>query len=266
MKISRRRWLMRSLIYGIPIAAGLWETRHLSITRAEVALGPSHAGLDGLKLALLSDFHHDDYGSRSLVRRAVAAANAAEVDLVLLLGDYISDDPSAIVPLCEELQALKARLGVFGIMGNHDDWHLNPIIHESLQKAGVRVLINEPVDFPGFTLLGMDSVFRGGATLPFLLESLPPDRPVLLARHEPDTFDLDSDARVALQVSGHSHGGQICAPFYGPIFLPGYGRKYPHGLYRKGPSSLFTTRGIGTLKIPVRILAAPELALLSLKA
>jgi predicted MPP superfamily phosphohydrolase len=96
-------------------------------------------------------------------------------------------------------------------------------------------------------------------------QNIPADKPILLAWHEPDTFDFYSDPRIALQLSGHTHGGQICAPVVGPLLLPEYGRKYPYGLYRRGTANLFVTRGIGTLTIPARFLCAPEVAILSLK-
>ncbi len=270
MTLSRRAWLARSAVYGIPLAGfgygSLVERTRLSVTWTEVPLDPGHAALGGLKLALMSDFHHDDFGSRSLIRRAVEATNAEGVDLVFLLGDYITDDASAIVPLCGELEALRPRIGTFGVMGNHDSWPQHPVLAETLEGAGVRLLVNKAEELPGFAVVGMDS-HRGGRSDPSAaMRGVSSGKPVLLAWHEPDTFDLHDDPRVALQVSGHSHGGQICAPLHGPILLPEYGRKYPYGLYRRGASSLFVTRGIGTLSVPVRFLCPPELALLTLKA
>ncbi len=270
MILTRRTWLARSAVCGLPFAGfgygSLVEKNRLSVTRTDIPLDPKHAALDGLKLALMSDFHHDDYGSQALVRRAVESVNAEGVDLVFLAGDYISDDASAIVPLCEELKGLHSRLGTFGAMGNHDNWHMHPVLIESLDKAGVRLLVNEMEEFPDFAVAGMDSYWGGRPDLAFALKDVPPEKPILLAWHEPDTFDLHDDPRIALQVSGHTHGGQICAPFYGPILLPDYGRKYPYGLYRRGSSSLFVTRGIGTLSIPARFLCPPEVAILTLRA
>jgi len=267
MKLSRRNWLARSLFYGTPFAGfgygSVVEKRWLDVTRTTVPLHPRHAALAGLKIAVMGDFHHDDFGDNRLIRRAVEAINEEGVDLVFLVGDYISEDPDAIVPLCEELRELRPRLGTIGVMGNHDRWHHDSILTTSLNEAGVRILINESQEFPDFSIVGMDSHWGGASNLPVALRNLPEDKPILLGWHEPDTFDLHDDPRIALQMSGHTHGGQICAPFYGPILLPKYGRKYPYGLYRRGPASLFVTRGIGTLTIPARFLCAPEVAILT---
>lgn len=270
MKLTRRKWLARSLLYGGPVCGFAYgaviEKRRLSVTRQRIPLTARHAALDGLKIAVMGDFHHDDFGDDSLIRRAVNTINEEKVDLVCLVGDYITSDPAAMEPLCEELQHLRSKLGTFGVMGNHDCWHFTSGFLRSLDKAGVRMLINEAHAFEHFSIVGIDSIRGGRPDMPFALKQVPPDKTVLLAWHEPDTFDTVSDPRVALQLSGHTHGGQICAPFYGPILLPPGGKKYPHGYYRRGDASLVVTRGIGTLNIPARFLCRPELVLLNLAA
>lgn len=268
MKLSRRRWLTRSLFYGSPFIGfgygSVVEKRWLTAPRTVVPLAPEHAILDGLKLAVMGDFHHDDYGSQSLIRQAVSAVNEAGVDYVFLVGDYVSRDPRGIVPLCEELADLRPRRGTFAVFGNHDRLHYDPILESSLRQAGARLLVNEAVDCSGFSIVGVDSSLTGKSRLAETLHRVPEGQPVLLLWHEPDTFAQHSDPRIALQVSGHTHGGQICAPFIGPLLLPVAGKKYPYGLYRRGPSSLYVTRGIGTLTIPARFLCAPEVAMLDL--
>jgi predicted MPP superfamily phosphohydrolase len=269
MVLTRRKWLGRSLFYGggfggLAYGGGV-ERRWLSVTRVDVPLDPRHAALDGLKVAAMSDFHHDDFGDEGLIRRAVGVANGEGVDLVMLAGDYISREPAAVDPLCAELASLRPRLGTFAVLGNHDRWHRAPHIIERLSEAGARVLVDEAAILPGFAVVGLDSYWGGTPLLPRTLSQVGPDLPILLGWHEPDTFDLLDDPRIALQISGHTHGGQIRAPLYGPILLPRHGRKYPYGLYRRGAASLFVTRGIGTLTLPARFLCPPELAILTLK-
>ena len=268
MNLSRRKWLARSVFYGTPALGFAYgsgiEKQWLDVTRVNVPLQPGHTALAGMKVAVIGDFHHDDFGDERLIRRAVETVNAEGVDLVFLVGDYISNDSSAIEPLCGELKNLRPRLGTFAVWGNHDRWHAGRTLGTALAHAGIRVLSNEVEEFPGFFVAGMDSYWGGSPRLAETIGPLPREKPVLLAWHEPDTFDLHQDPRIALQMSGHTHGGQICAPVVGPILLPEHGRKYPYGLYRREDSSLFVTRGIGTLTIPARFLCAPEVAILSL--
>jgi uncharacterized protein len=266
MNLSRRRWLSRAAFYGTGIGGATYgsviEKNWLDITRTEVPLSPNHSALEGMKIAVMGDFHHDDFGSNGLIQRAVKAINEENVDLVYLVGDYISRDASAIVPLCEELVNLRSTLGTFGVMGNHDYWHNSPLLISTLKEAGVRMLINDTREFDHFTLAGMDSCWGGIPNFSKAISGIDPDKPVIMGWHEPDTFDFNKDPRIVLQVSGHTHGGQIRAPFLGPLILPEYGRKYPYGLYRRDGSSLFVTRGIGTLNIPARFLCPPEVAIL----
>lgn len=269
MPLTRRKWLGRGLVYGGGLGGfaygGGVERLRLSVTRAEVPLDRDHAALDGLRIAVMSDFHHDDFGDEGLVRRAVERTNVEQVDLVLLAGDYISREAGAAEPLCRELAALRSRLGALAVFGNHDRAHDYRRIGATLAEAGARVLMDEAVTFPGFAVAGLDSHRGGRPQLAQALSGIDPKLPVILGWHEPDGFDLLDDARIALQVSGHTHGGQIRAPFFGPVLLPNHGRNYPYGLYRRGASSLFVTRGIGTLALPLRFLCPPELAILTLR-
>jgi len=270
MRVSRRYLLSRLFFYGTPVAglgyASGIEKRFLRLTEVEVPVGARHAALDGLKVGLMSDFHHDDFGDARLIRRAVDAMNRRGADLVVLAGDYISRDPAAIGPLCAELARLRPRLGTYAVMGNHDRWHYDDAMPGMFREAGLRLLVNEAVTLDGFAVAGADSHWGGLPDIASALREVRPDTPVLLAWHEPDTFDGYDDSRVALQVSGHTHGGQVRVPFYGPIVLPNHGKKYPYGLYRRGERSLFVTRGIGTLTLPVRFFCPPEAALLTLRA
>lgn len=249
-----------SLAYG-----SLIEKRSIDFNKVDVLLQPEYAHLHGLKVALMSDFHHDDFGDDNLIRRAVKQINEEQADLVMLGGDYITDDIRGIDPLCEVLQDLRPRLGVFGVMGNHDVWHYHKVLKENMEKAGVRMLVNRGVDLDGFSIVGLDSVWAGRPDLRKSLETVANENPVILGWHEPDTFATYNDPRIVLQLSGHTHGGQVCAPFFGPILLPSYGRKFPAGLYRRDERSLYVTRGIGTMNIPVRFLCPPEVAMLTMR-
>ncbi len=268
MSFSRRALLSRLALYGFPTAAAgyacAWEKNHLSVSKVTIPLQQKDRALDGITIALLADFHHDDYGSDALVAHAVRTINEAAVDLVILAGDYISRDIAPMPALCRVLSSAKSRLGTYAVLGNHDCWHYHGDMPRMLADAGIHLLVDEHVSFDKFTMVGMQSVWGGRPNFQEAIKAVSPDSPVLLAWHEPDTFDDYESDRVVLQVSGHTHGGQICAPFYGPLTLPAYGKKYPYGHYHRNHRSLFVTRGIGTLSIPARFFCPPELALLTL--
>lgn len=267
---STRRAFLRSTFFGTPAAAFCYgsviEKQLIDLTRTDIPIPSRHSQLDGLSVAVMADFHHDDFGDDDLIARAVDRINREQVDLVMLAGDYISQDPVALSPLLAELRNLQPKLGSFAVFGNHDRWHGNANLSRLFEEAGITLLDNEIVEFPSFTVAGLDSFWGGQPDLPGVLHRASADKPILLGWHEPDTFSLYRDDRVILQMSGHTHGGQVCAPVYGPILLPRYGKRFPYGHYRRERSSLFVTRGIGTLTIPTRFLCAPEVAILTMRA
>lgn len=268
MVVSRRKWLARALVYGTPATAFAYgsaiEKSRLAVNELDIPLSPRFSGLEGLKIALMGDFHHDDWGSDALVLEAVDAVNRRAVDLVFLVGDYITEHVSAMEPLCSALSGLRSRLGTCAVLGNHDSAHFDSAIPRLLRESGIRLLVNETLEHPEFTVAGIDSVVAGRPDLPFALKGVASDKPVILGWHEPDTFDTYDDPRVALQLSGHTHGGQIRAPFFGALLLPAHGKKYVFGHFRENERSLYVTRGIGTVDIPARFLCRPELAILTL--
>ncbi len=270
MNISRRKWLTRLGVYGSPVAAfgygSLVEKQWIDINHVTIPLPEAHTNLDGLTVAVMGDFHHDDFGDDRLIGRAVKAINDEHVDLVMLVGDYISTDCSAAESLCEELRHLRPRYGVFGVLGNHDCWSLKPSLLHSLEQAGVRLLINESTEFDDFVVTGLDSHWGGRPSLDRAVKGVTPEKPILMGWHEPDTFDSYHNPNIVLQLSGHTHGGQICAPVIGPILLPQYGKNYPFGYYQKDGRALYVTRGIGTLNIPARFMCQPEVAILTLRS
>ncbi len=266
-KLSRRGLLLRSPYFaaGGCIAYGsLFERLHISVEHVTCPLADRYAHLDGFRIALMADFHFDDFGNEEMLHRAVKAINDESVDLVLLGGDYVSNDPKYLEPLGEILQDLRARLGVFGVMGNHDYHYDNNLALKNLGGKGLRFLVNQVEEFEEFSLIGQDSAWEGSPFLAGNLRRAAKDKPIILGWHEPDTFDFYQDPRVVLQMSGHTHGGQVCAPFFGPILLPHLGKKYTAGLYRSGERHLYVSRGIGTLNIPARFMCPPEVTILKL--
>ncbi|MEO0415067.1 MAG: metallophosphoesterase [Verrucomicrobiota bacterium] len=272
--LSRRKWINGLFMAGAG-AFGygtFYERLNPRVEYSRVPLLPEHKHLHGTKIALLADFHFDDYPSDGLINYAIEKINREKVDIVMLAGDFISDNASALQPLADLLTGLDSRYGTFGVLGNHDH-KVDPLMAaQTLETGNIRILENEFVSLPNdLTILGMDSAWRGDPYIEKTLPTCPANTPIIMGWHEPDTFDWHFDSRVVLQLSGHTHGGQVCAPFKGPITLPFLGKQYCEGLYRSKThphhsSHLYVTRGIGVLTIPTRFMCPPEIAILELKA
>ena len=276
-----RRKLLKSLPLGAALmAAGvgdawLFEPQHLVVKRVDVRLDGLAGAWDGLRIVQLSDFHYVDRSDGRLIRRAVDLANSLNPDLIALTGDYVTSgsyyDHSAArnaLPCAEILSDLRAPLGVFATLGNHD--LCNPrFITRALEAQGVPVLRNSAVyvERAGARLwiAGVEDVIDGHARLDQALQFVPESGTTILLAHEPDFADVAKKYPVALQLSGHSHGGQVRLPIIDSLFFPKLGRKYPAGMYRVGEMALYTNSGLGTVFLPVRFNCPPEVTLLTLR-
>jgi predicted MPP superfamily phosphohydrolase len=157
---------------------------------------------------------------------------------------------------------------VYAILGNHDHWTDADEVARALQTQPITVLRNAaiPIDRGGARLwiAGVDDVWERHADLDQALRLVPADQATILLAHEPDYADLAAQYSVDLQLSGHSHGGQVQLPFFGSPILPYLGRKYPRGLYQIGSLQLYTNRGLGVVSPPVRFNCRPEITLFTL--
>lgn len=275
MKLFSRRAALRVGLLGGAgagsMAYGHFRERHqLVVETVDCPLKQEHAGLAGLRIAMVADFHFDELQEGDFVSKCVEKINAQNPDLIVLGGDYVSHDSKPVEPLAELLAKLNAPLGVFAVLGNHDYWSGDNIITHLLSAAGIQVLRNaaETLTFKHtpFQLAGLESMWVGKANYKTALpHQNPASLPVILAVHEPDFFDrVCKDPRLILQLSGHTHGGQVCAPFYGAMRLPSYGKNYISGLYRRHDNHIYVTRGVGTLFPHVRFCCPPEISLITL--
>jgi predicted MPP superfamily phosphohydrolase len=274
LKITRRRFLKASGSGVLASLTGLGygtliEPDSVSIERPKVKMRGLPAALEGLKIVALSDFHLHPFTKLPHVQKAIELANAQKPDLVVFLGDYVDATVDAIDELAPALAKLNARLGVFGVLGNHDHWKGALKVQSTLSRHGITVLRNTGLAISAggseLFLAGTDSVWAGRPNLSAALANHRGKTPVILLAHEPDYADIATeDGRIGLQLSGHSHGGQVRVPFFGALQLPSYGRKYDQGLYQVKAMALYTNRGIGMVDIPVRINCPPEVTVLTL--
>lgn len=256
------------------IAAGgaysTWLEPHwLSIETVSIPLRRLPPQFAGFTLAQISDVHRSLYVAEADIRAAVEAVNRLTPDVVVLTGDFVTNDAALAESCAPVLGALQARSGVYAILGNHDHWTNADEVERALQTQPITVLRNAavPIERDGARLwiAGVDDVWEHHADLDRALRLVPAAQTTILLAHEPDYADLAAQYPIDLQLSGHSHGGQVRLPFFGPPVLPHLGRKYPHGLYQLGPLQLYTNRGLGVISPPVRFNCQPEITLLTLR-
>lgn len=237
-----------------------------------------------LRIVAIGDLHlGEPYVGLDRLARVVARANALEPDLVVLLGDYAAGHrfisaPVKVADAAPVLAGLKARLGVFAILGNHDWWDDRSaqkrgggpnLYAEALEAVGIPVLSNRALRLEGFWLAGLEdqrALLRGKQgivgldDLPGTLAQITDDAPVILLAHEPDVFARKTD-RVALQLSGHTHGGQVRLFGWSPVVPSLYGNRYAYGHVREEGRDLVVTGGIGCSIAPIRFGVPPEITL-----
>lgn len=266
------------VVEGKSIIEGTEDPRLVSV---EIPLARLPAAWDGLTIVQLSDFHYDPHLTLAPIRKAIEITNGLRPDLIVLTGDFVTVPPFSKIfhtnrqaarvaePCAALLAQLSAPLGVFAVLGNHDAASDPGFIVENLQANRIQALRNRalPLERQGkrLWLAGVDDVLEGNPDLDLTLQGIPPAEAVIALVHEPDYARRVARHPVDLQLSGHSHGGQIVLPLVGPPYLPPLGRRFPKGLYRLGALTIYTNVGLGTIRIPVRLNCPPEITLIKLR-
>lgn len=227
--------------------------------------------LKGLRIAVISDLHAGSpYVDTKKLDQVVALTNAARPDMVLLAGDYVVSRNAgmAIETVAAHLKPLRARMGVFAVIGNHDRWYDAPRVTRALQAAGFTVLENSNRRILGphgpITVVGIGDFKTHAADPASALRGVGANTRALCFAHSPDIFPR-LPRLCALTVAGHTHGGQVALPILGrPIVPSRYGQLYAAGLVHEDGKSLFVSTGIGTSIIPVRLGVPPEISALDI--
>jgi predicted MPP superfamily phosphohydrolase len=278
--INRRKFIKRAAAVGVGAIVAdstLIEPNQPRVVRKEIALRRWPSRLDGFTIALLSDFHYDRYFSVHPIRSAVEIVNRLNPDLVALTGDFVSvpllgSAVKAAVhaePCAELLAKLRAPHGLWSVLGNHDVYSDPDRVTNALETVRIPTLSNKSVaiekEGARFWLGGVDDVLEGSPNLPSTLHGIPDGEAVVLMAHEPDYADYVAGYPVDLQLSGHTHGGQVKIPFIPPLYLPEMAKKYIWGLFKIRALTLYTNAGIGTVNVPVRWNCAPEITFITLR-
>lgn len=241
----------------------------MEVVRVTLPLPRLPHSFSGFRVAFLTDIHHGPFTSLDYVRSVVRTTLELQPDLILLGGDYSLKDRKYIRPCFEVLSCLKAPLGVFGVLGDHDYWHGLDDTRAGFAAANITELTNRGVwlERSGyrFRLAGVDDLWYGKVDVERAVGEATTADACLLISHNPDVAETLRDPRVGLMLSGHTHGGQVVFPGERAPFVPSrYGRKYLRGICQAPATSVYVSRGLGCTSVPVRIGCRPELTLLTL--
>jgi predicted MPP superfamily phosphohydrolase len=282
--ISRRRFFKASIwaVGGLALYSGEISRHWLEVVRRDISLAGLPAVMEGMRVAQLSDIHIDEFTEPFFLRDVVDQVNRLQPDIVLLTGDFVTHGLStqdfavgAAWQCANILSGLNCR-EVYGILGNHDVAVGAKQVSDALSANGIIVLRNacHPIERAGgrIWLAGLDDPVMGHPDLrlavPRSIRNVP-NEPIVLMCHAPDyanvLLDDAASESVGLMLSGHTHGGQVRLPVLGPLYLPGWGRRYVEGWFLLGRLQLYVNRGIGTLGVPFRLNCPPEITLFTLR-
>lgn len=272
-------WSRNITIAGLAASAfaGCWlyRLRHVNpyrpvLERISLALPAGSEALSGLRIGFITDIHAGPFISAEDVWRAVRLLQAGSPDLVLLGGDFVSESPrhlSAVMPALGEL-CRAAPLGGLAVLGNHDIFVSESKLTAALTGQGIRVLCNESAEIHWhggrLWVVGIDETLHGHPRPDQAFAGVPHGEAALVLWHEPEFAAQSAERGAFAQLSGHTHGGQIRLPGLKPVWLPRHGRKHITGMNVVNGMPVYTARGAGIYRPPLRLNCPPEVTLATL--
>jgi predicted MPP superfamily phosphohydrolase len=258
---------------GGSIYSTLIEPLWFDTVEVSISLPRLPKAFSGIRVLQISDIHAGEQYMPGHLGEIVQKILELKPDIVLITGDFVYSSPAMTDEILGTTEDLLAQISIsiptFAVMGNHDHWWDVARVREMLQRANVKELANDfftiQKEDAMLHICGVDDFYERKSELGPILSTMPEEGCAILMAHEPDFADNSSaSGRFDLQVSGHSHGGQVVIPFIGPLVLPNYGRKYPSGYYRVGNMHQYTNRGLGMVFPYVRFLCRPEITVFTL--
>jgi len=254
----------------------LIEPNQLITHHETIVLGSPSTTSRPLRIAAIGDIHAgSSFINTGKLRQLVELTNNQKPDLIVLLGDYMvrdtfyrrSIDPETIAGILKDLHA---PLGVFAVLGNHDNWYDHDRVLRALEAYGIDVLDNEVRELRrgerSVWLVGLADAWTGRHDVAGTLNQVPPGASIILLTHNPDIFADQIPNNVQLTLGAHTHGGQVNLPFLGRLIVPSsYGQRYAAGTIKENGRTMFVTTGVGTSILPVRFRVPPEIAVLTVE-
>lgn len=266
------------MAWGFGTAAGIsglygagCERHAVQLRHVDIALPDLPPALEGYRIGHATDLHRGFLVSEAFLAEALNGITRLSPDLILVTGDLVHRSARYAESCGRALAQLSAPDGVYAVWGNHDHWTREiDAVRNGLRGSGLRILENESVRMErqgtSWDLCGVDSFTGGRPDLSRTVRNAGPGFRLLMA-HEPDVADQAGALDISLQLSGHSHGGQVRLPSFGAPLLPPLGRKYPYGLAAAagGRTQVYTSAGLGVVFPPIRLNCPPEIALITLR-
>lgn len=265
--------VMTATVTGLATAItiyGLIEAHSIGVTNLTVRMANLPGALEGMRIVQVSDVHMGLIVRGCRLEKIVTMVNELRPDLIVITGDLVDAEPAHIEELIPALRRLQSKHGVFAVTGNHEFFAGVERVQEFIERAGVTMLRNRWVTVNGgLQLIGRDDVVaeritgQPVPTLDEIMQGIDRTKPAILLYHTPATTLAELESRgIQLQLSGHTHKGQLW-PFN---FIVKRVFQTPYGLFTNGNATIYVSRGTGTWGPPMRVLARPEITLVTLTA
>lgn len=252
------------------------EPSRLVVTAKEIKVPYWSSDLNGFKIVAVADIHGgSNNASEARIRYLAEQVNAQDPDIIVLLGDFISQVSGRnsglkmpIETVAESLKEMRAKYGVYAVIGNHDWWYDEKKCRSALENVGFRVLENEVFSFQAngqtITIWGIEDFWKHRAVpVKDVISKIQSEENIIAITHNPDSFDK-TPGTVSLMVAGHTHGGQVLIPFYGAPVAVSNRKYYYVKHYTENGRNLFITSGFGTSGPQFRFGVPPEIAVITL--